>query len=119
MWTTCRSCGGTWCRAGRRCEAAGLTGGVGRCGGGDHGWDLFEAAGRYLGTLPAGAPFPAAFLAGDRMVAIERDSPDVPSLSLYRVDRGEPAQEGGVVPGVSDAGRGLTRAELRRPGEAG
>jgi hypothetical protein len=54
--------------------------------------DLFDTAGSYLGTLPAGAPFPAAFLAGDRIVAIERDSLDVPSLSLYRVDRGEPGQ---------------------------
>ncbi len=49
--------------------------------------DLFDSSANYLGTLPAGAPFPAAFLSQDRIVAVEKDSSDVPRVTVYAVDR--------------------------------
>jgi hypothetical protein len=47
--------------------------------------DLFAADGAYLGTLPAGAPVPAAFTPAGEVVAIEKDELDVPRLVVYRV----------------------------------
>lgn len=49
--------------------------------------DVFGSDGSYIGTLPPGAPFPAAFLPGDRIVAVETDSFDVPVIVAYQVDR--------------------------------
>lgn len=49
--------------------------------------DVFRSDGSYLGTLPPGAPVPAAFLPGDRIVAVERDSLDVPVIVAYQVVR--------------------------------
>jgi hypothetical protein len=50
--------------------------------------DVFDAEGAYLGTLPAGSPFPAAFTPEGNVVAIERDDMDVDRLVVYRVRRG-------------------------------
>jgi hypothetical protein len=50
--------------------------------------DVFDAEGAYLGTLPAGSPFPAAFTPDGRVVAIEKDEMDVDHLVVYRVQRG-------------------------------
>ena len=49
--------------------------------------DVFGSDGGYLGTLPAGSPFPVAFLPDDRIVAVETDSLDVPVVVVYRVVR--------------------------------
>ena len=49
--------------------------------------DVFDGDGAYLGSLPAGSPFPAAAL-GDRLIAVERDDMDVERLVIYRVVRG-------------------------------
>ena len=54
--------------------------------------DVFDAEGEYLGTLPAGAPEPAAFLANGDLVAIEKDELDVERIAVYRVGRTEPAR---------------------------
>jgi hypothetical protein len=51
--------------------------------------DLFSPDGEYLGTLAAGAPFPAAFLPDGRVAAIEKDELDVERVVVYRVGRGE------------------------------
>jgi hypothetical protein len=51
------------------------------------GVDVFDSSGAYLGTLPPSAPFPAAFLSGDRIVAIGKDSMDVPTITAYRIHR--------------------------------
>jgi hypothetical protein len=55
--------------------------------------DLFDPDGEYLGTLPAGAPFPAAFLPGDRIAAVEKDEFDVQRVVVYQVSRGAPTRE--------------------------
>lgn len=47
--------------------------------------DVFSADGAYAGTLPSGAPYPAAFLPGNRIVAIESDAMGVPAVAVYRV----------------------------------
>lgn len=59
--------------------------GVGR--GADAPWtiDVFAADGEYLGTLPEGTPFPAAFRSADEALVVERDELDVPSLVVYRM----------------------------------
>lgn len=49
--------------------------------------DVFRE-GRYLGTLPPGFPFPAAFPTEDRLLAVELDEFDVPYLVSYRLERG-------------------------------
>ena len=49
--------------------------------------DVFDAEGEYLGTLPAGSPEPAAFLANGDLVAIEKDDLDVERIAVYRVSR--------------------------------
>jgi hypothetical protein len=49
--------------------------------------DLFAADGEYLGTLPPGTPFPAAFLGPDRFATTEKDDLDVDHVVVYRVDR--------------------------------
>jgi len=49
--------------------------------------DVFGSDGAYLGTLPPGSPFPAAFLPEGRIVAVETDSLDVPVVAVYRVIR--------------------------------
>lgn len=50
--------------------------------------DVFDGTGAFLGTLPPGSPFPAAFLPGDRIVVADKDSMDVPVVSVYSVRRG-------------------------------
>lgn len=47
--------------------------------------DVFEANGDYLGTLPAGSPFPVTFLSPARFAAIEVDELDVSKLVIYRI----------------------------------
>ena len=47
--------------------------------------DVFSQTGEYRGTLPRGAPMPAAFFANGDVLAIERDDLDVPRLVVYRV----------------------------------
>jgi hypothetical protein len=49
--------------------------------------DTFDSTGTFQGTLPDGAPFPAAFLRPDRVVAVEQDADGVPRVTLYNVVR--------------------------------
>jgi hypothetical protein len=49
--------------------------------------DVYEQTGAYLGTLPAGTPFPLAFTAGDRFVSLETDADGVETLVLHRIER--------------------------------
>ncbi len=64
--------------------------------------DLFDTAGSYRGTLTTGGLFPSAFLGADRIVTVEKDSNDVPSVSLYRIDRSRsPQSSTGDQPGGS------------------
>lgn len=49
--------------------------------------DIFSPGGEYMGTLPEGAPFPVAFLPGDRIAAIEEDEFEVQRVVVYQVDR--------------------------------
>ncbi|HEX5829739.1 MAG TPA: 6-bladed beta-propeller [Gemmatimonadaceae bacterium] len=50
--------------------------------------DVFSAEGDYLGTLPAGAPMPAAFLPNGDVVAVEQDEEtDIRQVVVYRVER--------------------------------
>lgn len=49
--------------------------------------DVFGSDGAYLGTLPPGSPFPAAFLPDGGIVAVEMDYLDVPVVAVYRVIR--------------------------------
>jgi hypothetical protein len=50
--------------------------------------DVFDATGRYVGTLPSTRPFPVLFLGEDRLIAIETDDFDVQRLVAYDVTRG-------------------------------
>lgn len=50
--------------------------------------DVFAADGEYLGTLPEGTPFPAAFRGPDEIVTVERDELDLPYVVVYRIERG-------------------------------
>lgn len=52
--------------------------------------DILGPDGAYLGTLPAGAPFPAAFFPDGRIVAVEKDEFDVPRVVVYRVEGWSP-----------------------------
>lgn len=54
--------------------------------------DVFDEAGGYHGTLPPGAPFPAAFLPGDRIVVAEKDPTDVPVITVYAIQRSGPTR---------------------------
>ncbi len=49
--------------------------------------DVFQKDGQYLGTLPAGAPFPAALLPDGRIAAYGMDELDVGRIVIYRVGR--------------------------------
>lgn len=49
--------------------------------------DVFAPDGTYQGTLGPGSPFPAAFLPDGRIVAVDRDSLDVPRITVYRITR--------------------------------
>ncbi len=49
--------------------------------------DLFDRAGIYVGTLPGGSPFPAAFLPDGRVVSIARDDLDVEYVVVWDVRR--------------------------------
>lgn len=49
--------------------------------------DVFDPRGAYLGTLPSGAPWPSAFVGPDRIVVLEKDSLDVPAVTMYRIAR--------------------------------
>ncbi|MEX0691313.1 MAG: 6-bladed beta-propeller [Gemmatimonadales bacterium] len=50
--------------------------------------DVFDAEGVYLGTLPDGSPFPAAFQANGDVLAVVADDLDVQRVVVYRVHRG-------------------------------
>lgn len=50
--------------------------------------DIIDPDGVYLGTLPAGSPFPAAFTPDGHVIAIEKDDLDVEHVVVYRVNRG-------------------------------
>lgn len=47
--------------------------------------DVFHADGEYLGTLPPGTPFPAAFSPNGGIVTVEMDELDVPRVVVYRI----------------------------------
>ncbi len=49
--------------------------------------DIFDVTGAYVGTLPATAPFPMAFLPDGRLVGSETDEFDVTRVVVYIVDR--------------------------------
>jgi hypothetical protein len=49
--------------------------------------DVLSSQGEYLGTLPAGFPFPEAFLADGRIVAIKEDQMGLRSVVVYQVLR--------------------------------
>lgn len=53
--------------------------------------DVFAADGEYLGTLPEGTPWPAAFRSADEALVVERDEMDVPTVVVYRITREEGA----------------------------
>jgi hypothetical protein len=50
--------------------------------------DIFDPSGAYLGTLPAGTPFPMLLLPGGRVGVVEKDESDVQRLAIMRVVRG-------------------------------
>lgn len=52
--------------------------------------DIFSGTGEYRGTLPRGAPMPAAFFPNGDILAIELDELDVPRLVVYRVEGPDP-----------------------------
>lgn len=52
--------------------------------------DILAPDGSYVGTLPAGTPFPAAFFPDGRIVAVEKDELDVPRVVVYRVEGWSP-----------------------------
>jgi hypothetical protein len=56
---------------------------------GGHAIDVWSASGDYRGTLPAGAPFPAAFRGPDEFVTVERDLVGVQRLRVWQI-RKEP-----------------------------
>lgn len=49
--------------------------------------DVWTADGDLLGTLGPDAPLPAAFISDDRIVAVEQDELDVPSIVAYEIIR--------------------------------
>jgi hypothetical protein len=49
--------------------------------------DVLSANGDYVGTLPAGFPFPRAFLGNDRIVVTEEDEMELTSVVVYRIQR--------------------------------
>jgi hypothetical protein len=49
--------------------------------------DLLSADGEYVGTLPRGTPFPAAFFSADEIVTVETDSLDLPHVRAYCILR--------------------------------
>lgn len=53
----------------------------------ERGTDVFSADGEYLGTLPADAPFPAAFRGEDEILTLEKDEFDRTLVVLWRVLR--------------------------------
>lgn len=50
--------------------------------------DIISPDGEYIGTLPLGSPFPAAFLPEDRIAAIEKDEFDLQRVVVYRIEQG-------------------------------
>lgn len=49
--------------------------------------DVFNVAGKYLGTAPAHSTFPAAFIGDDRFVALEKSAAGDKFLAVYRIHR--------------------------------
>ena len=49
--------------------------------------DVFDSTGAYVGTLPAGEPFPLLLLPGDRVAVSERDALDVERLVVMQIRR--------------------------------
>lgn len=47
--------------------------------------DVFSGSGEYLGTLPPGAPFPAAFHGADRFLSIEKDEFDRDVIVVWEI----------------------------------
>lgn len=64
--------------------------------------DVFAPDGRYLGTLPPGAPWPVAFPGPGRIAAIETDALDVDRVVVYRLG-GEAGSSLETVEGVMDS----------------
>lgn len=50
--------------------------------------DVIDATGAYIGTLPAGSPFPALFRGPDEIVVVERDELNRPLVVVYAIRRG-------------------------------
>jgi hypothetical protein len=50
--------------------------------------DVFTLEGDYVGTLPAGSPFPIVFIGDDRIGSVETDDLDVSRLVIHRVQAG-------------------------------
>jgi len=50
--------------------------------------DILARDGRYLGTLPAEAPYPIGFLPDGRVLAVDTDALEVERLVVYRIDEG-------------------------------
>lgn len=57
--------------------------------------DVFDPSGAYLGTLPAGTPFPLLILPDGRIVFEDKDALDVERLVIARVERGTSADGSG------------------------
>jgi len=49
--------------------------------------DLLDRDGRYLGTLPAGSPFPVAFISSDTLIVKETDEFDIEYIVAYSISR--------------------------------
>jgi hypothetical protein len=49
--------------------------------------DVFDPAGEYRGTLPAGSPWPVAFTPSGDVIAVETDDLDVERVVVYAVER--------------------------------
>jgi hypothetical protein len=57
--------------------------------------DVFAADGDYLGTLPAGSPFPEVFFPDGSLAAVEKDDLDVDHVVVYRIQPGAPRGRSG------------------------
>jgi hypothetical protein len=50
--------------------------------------DVLDGTGAYVGTLPAGSPFPAVFRGTDEIITVERDDSNRPHVVVYRIHKG-------------------------------
>lgn len=49
--------------------------------------DVFDSSTAFVGSLPAGTAFPAAFIDETSYVAVDRDSLDVPRFAVFHIVR--------------------------------